>query len=215
MNIPLLDQETEQLLLKHESEPEHTHHVARLANDLLEGFSVRFQPCGDDRLLLRCAALLHDTGWSLTQPDGKAHHKASALIISDFPWQSLNPDQIHQVAAVARYHRKALPSDDHLEFFRLREGLRSRTLWLAACLRLADGLDCRHLQRVEAVRIEPWGDGWTLRIYAKAEIGPELLAAEKKSDLLLQLTEAPLRICLSEVSVTVKKPSETNLSQLP
>ncbi|MSU33124.1 MAG: hypothetical protein EXS25_10815 [Pedosphaera sp.] len=107
------------------------------------------------------------------------------------------------MAAVVRYHRKALPSDDHLEFSRLRACLRSRTLWLAACLRIADGLDCRHLQRVSSVRIEPWGDGWTLQICNKAEIGPELEVAEKKSDLLRQLVEVPLRICSSEVSVTV------------
>jgi exopolyphosphatase/guanosine-5'-triphosphate,3'-diphosphate pyrophosphatase len=194
MNPDLIRHETGILLVRHETEPEHTLHVARLAGQLFDGLSARHGLPESDRLLLDCAAALHDIGWAVTQPDGRAHHKASARMIREFQWTSLDREEVRLVAVVARYHRKSLPTEDHGEFVSLSADDRRRMLWLAGCLRLADGDDRRHLQCVGEVVVSLAGDGVELTVRSPREIGEELMAARKKSDLLQQVLGCPVRL---------------------
>ena len=179
-----LSHETEILLDRHETEPEHPRHVARLALALFEGLRPLHGYGTNERRLLKCAALLHDIGWSVSGPDGRGHHKASALLIRDFPWKTLTPTEVLCVAAVARYHRKALPKPDHEDLKKLSAADHSRVGWLAACLRTADGLDRRHLQQVIGVSVRISRQQTELWVDAPGQIDEELAAADQKSDLL-------------------------------
>jgi hypothetical protein len=71
---------------------------------------------------------------------------------------------------------------------------RTRVSWLAACLRTADGLDRRHLQRVTDIAVRSSSDSVDLWVSASDSIQEELAAADKKSDLLRSLLPGSLRL---------------------
>ena len=189
-----LSAETGILFDRHETEPEHPRQVARLALALFDGLIPFHRYGADERRLLECAALLHDIGWSVSGPDGRRHHKASALLIREFPWKTLTPTEVRCVAAVARYHRKALPKSDHKDLRGLPAADRSRVDWLAACLRTADGLDRRHLQRITEISVRILGRRTELWVDAPGKIDEELATADQKSDLLRSLLPGSLKL---------------------
>lgn len=189
-----LEHETAILLARHEREPEHTRQVARLALQLFDGLRPLHGYGAAERRLLECAALLHDTGWSVTGPSGHGHHKASARLIREFPWTALTPDEVRCVAATARYHRKALPDPGHDDLLGLSEANQARVRWMAACLRTADGWDRRHLGAVDRITVVRSGDRVELRAEASGRIDEEWSAADRKSDLLRSLLPGPLTL---------------------
>ena len=180
------------LLERFETEPGHVLHVAALADQLaLTGLMLAGQDPSDLRLL-QVAALLHDIGWAVVPPDGKGHHKESARLIREFPWTSLKPIEVELVALTARYHRKALPSQEHGDYARLTPNDRQRVRRMAALLRVADALDRRHIQRVDRVSLFALTDGLQIRVHSTDEVGAELAAAEKKGDLLRLESPVPV-----------------------
>src|SRR4051812_21657341 len=92
-----------------ETEPEHVLHVAKLALLLFDQLRELHGLAGQDRLILEAAACLHDIGWSIT-PGGEEHHKASARLIRERAWKSLDRPTVDLVALIARYHRRSLPA---------------------------------------------------------------------------------------------------------
>jgi exopolyphosphatase/guanosine-5'-triphosphate,3'-diphosphate pyrophosphatase len=187
VNPEAVKAEAAPLVTAWESEPHHTIHVARLAVTLFDGFVHRHGLGEEDRLLLEIAGVLHDIGWSRTHPDGKGHHKVSARMIREHPWTSLTWRQTEIVAETARYHRKSLPSEEHPDFKGLTEDDQQRVAWLSAFLRIGDGLDRRHIQRVQEVEVRDLGDGCRITAHSTWEAEPELAAAKKKADLLEKL----------------------------
>jgi len=182
----------EALLARHEREPEHARQVARLALELHDALRPIHGQGARERELLECAALLHDIGWSATGPDGKGHHKASARLIRESTWETLTQREVRCVAAVARYHRKALPDPEHEDLRGLPATDRARVAWMAACLRTADRLDRRHLQAVGDLSVRFGERRIELRVSAVGRIDEELAAADKKSDLLRRLLDRPI-----------------------
>lgn len=175
----------EALMAEYETEPVHVLHVRDLAVSLLDSLQSLHRLGSLDRAVLDAASCLHDIGWTVTQPDGKGHHKASARLIRENRWTGVPPAVVAMVSLVARYHRKSIPSEsDHEAFAERSADERRRIRWLAGLLRIADGLDRRHIQatqRVRALRV-----GGTIRILASGVDGleAEILGARKKADLL-------------------------------
>jgi exopolyphosphatase/guanosine-5'-triphosphate,3'-diphosphate pyrophosphatase len=93
---------------------------------------------------------------------------------------------------VARYHRKALPDPEHEDLKGISPADRVRVEWMAACLRIADGLDRRHLQEVRDLSVRFEGRRIELQVCAPGPIDAEVAAADKKSDLLRRLLDRPL-----------------------
>ncbi|MDN7024879.1 hypothetical protein FGU65_08260 [Methanoculleus sp. FWC-SCC1] len=87
------------------------------------------------------------------------------------------------VAAVARYHRKALPSMRHPHFAALEPGERACVRALAALLRIADGLDASHTSAVRDIRCRSDGKMTVLTCTGARTAVPERDAAVKKGDL--------------------------------
>jgi exopolyphosphatase/guanosine-5'-triphosphate,3'-diphosphate pyrophosphatase len=184
MERPALREETGVLMERYETEPEHVLHVEALALRLYDGLADWHGLAPVDRLLLGTAARLHDIGWAVTQPDGNGHHKESARLIRDFAWTSLDPAEVELVALVARYHRKSIPMPEHEAYSALAPADRRRVRVLAACLRIGDALDRRHLQRVHGVGIS-WDErSMVFQVASGDGAAAELAAAEKKADLL-------------------------------
>lgn len=184
MNEAALRQGMAELLGRFETEPAHTLHVACLAVGLFDDLQTWHGFGARERLLLEPAATLHDIGWSQTQPDGTGHHKASARMIREYPWPGLTRHSVELVAQIARYHRKSLPKPEHEPYAALDEADRRRVRRLAAILRIADGLDRRHIQAVNRVALSFRESGWHGTVSGHGTLEAEIEAAGRKADLL-------------------------------
>ena len=63
--------------------------------------------------LLQRGAFLHNTGMMI---EARRHHKHSFHLIKETPLPDFTVDERYEIACIARYHRRALPSKDHEEF---------------------------------------------------------------------------------------------------
>jgi exopolyphosphatase / guanosine-5'-triphosphate,3'-diphosphate pyrophosphatase len=158
----------------------HQRHVARLALVLFERLAPLHGLASADRDLLWAAAILHGIGRFVAE---SGHHKHAAYLIRNTPLEGWNDDERELVAHVARYYRKAMPKPSHLEYAALAPGDRRRVDVLASLLRIADGLDIRHLGVVTDVAAVPEGTVVVVTAQADGDASRELDAAMEKADL--------------------------------
>jgi len=138
----------EELDARYPYEVGHRRQVARLALRLFDELQSEHGYMEKERLLLHCAGQLHDIGVTV---DAEKHHKATQRMILDAELPPFNETEQAIIALVARYHRKALPSSKHAVFAELPEDDQQVVRWLAALLRVADGLDRTHADAVRDV----------------------------------------------------------------
>jgi exopolyphosphatase/guanosine-5'-triphosphate,3'-diphosphate pyrophosphatase len=141
------------------------------------------EPLGLDlatRPLLEAAAMLHDIGYYIACD---RHHEHSYHLITHSPLPMLTRREQAVVAAIARYHTKALPKQRHAAWASLETVDRPVVRSLAAILRLADGLDRGRAGRVDSVRAELSDDRLGLFIRGREDVSTEAQAVGKKRDL--------------------------------
>ena len=155
----------------------HSTHVTRLALSLARQLG---KVAGRDLLLLELAARLHDIGQFVEYEE---HHRYSAEMIRAACLPGLTAEEIEIVACVARYHRKAIPELSHFHYGKLAASDRKRVDTLAAVLRVADGLDRSHRQKVKAVHLSREKGQWRIGCTCASNVSRELDAAEEKSSL--------------------------------
>src|SRR6266404_3447580 len=162
------------------SSERHCEHVAQLATQLFDGLAERFGVPADARELLEAAALLHDIGYVINHAK---HHKHAYHLILNGDLQGFTQRELEIVACVARYHRKAFPKKRHTAFARLERADRRLVRALAGMLRVADGLDRTHTQRVTAVTCGTHRGFVELTLQARTDPRVEIWDAERKSGL--------------------------------
>jgi len=81
----------------------------------------------------------------------RKHHKHSYYLIKSSGMKSFSKLDLELVANIARYHRKAHPSQKHLGFSQLSPVDQDVVRKLSALVRVADALDFRRAGRVESV----------------------------------------------------------------
>ncbi|NCC51903.1 MAG: CHAD domain-containing protein [Spartobacteria bacterium] len=132
-----------------------------------------------DRVLLECAALLHDIGYSTDPPN---HAAVSADIVLNEGVQGLTRQQCQLVAAVVRLHQRNIKKAlGHPVFSDVAEEM-PRLKKLAAVLRVADGLDHGHIQDTVITAIKPARKYCTITIRSGWYKG-NLAWAEAKGDV--------------------------------
>ena len=124
--------------------------------------------------------MLHDIGQFVSY--GR-HHKHSHYLLMNEEIPGLLPADQQLVAALARYHRKAEPSEAHPEYALLPAPVREVLPRLAALLRIADGLDRQHRQLVTGLRASANGGDVEVVVESRLPVFLELSAAVKKSEL--------------------------------
>jgi CHAD domain-containing protein len=142
----------------------HARHVTRLALQLYDGLAKngdnQWQRFERTRLLLQAAALMHDVGRAKRD---KNHHKSSYRLISKlsppFGWKL---QELQQAAAIARYHRGALPRPGQSSYWSVPPPQKRQTVFLAGILRLADALDRKHDRSIHRLKVEKTGDFFTI-----------------------------------------------------
>jgi exopolyphosphatase/guanosine-5'-triphosphate,3'-diphosphate pyrophosphatase len=121
----------------------------------------------------------------------RRHHKHSASIIRHATLPGLDAERTAVLACVARYHRRAMPSPRHAEFAALSHGAKLLVQCLAAILRVADGLDHDHTQRVRVAGVGlsrvPDQRVLRVRVRARGTVGECVEAAESKGDLFAEV----------------------------
>ncbi|GAC1414282.1 MAG: Ppx/GppA phosphatase family protein [Candidatus Velthaea sp.] len=174
----------------------HQRHVARLALLLFERLAELHQLPPADREILFAAALLHSVGRFVAE---SGHHKHSAYVIRHSVLDGWRDDERTLISLVARYYRKAMPKLAHAEFAALAIADRERVEKLAALLRIADGLDIRHLGVVNDLTIRREEGRVVIGAQAEGDMTGELAAAMFKADLFertfgLRLTFEPFAL---------------------
>jgi exopolyphosphatase/guanosine-5'-triphosphate,3'-diphosphate pyrophosphatase len=170
----------ESLARRYEHLGGHQRHVARLALVLFERLAALHNLVPADRDLLWAAAMLHGIGRFVAE---SAHHKHAAYLIRNTPLEGWRDEERELVAQIARYYRKAMPKPSHLEYAALAPGDRRRVDVLASLLRIADGLDIRHLGVVTDVAAVPEDGLVVISTQTDGDASNELDAATDKADL--------------------------------
>ncbi|MBI3946925.1 MAG: HD domain-containing protein [Armatimonadetes bacterium] len=184
----------------------HTHQVTRLALALFDALRPLHRLGRKERLWLHCGALLHDIGWI----DGQqAHHKTALRTILKTPALPFDSRQRFLVGAIARYHRKALPNaKKHAHFAALRPADRQCVRWLAALLRVADGLDRTHQDVVEEIACEVTPQRITLHCRVRLPADVEREVALAKGKLLEQVAGRELVVECERSRESVREEGE-------
>ena len=177
----------EQVSQKYSYDVAHSQHVSQLALNLFFQLQPLHKLSEKYASILHAAARLHDIGLFIA--DSK-HHKHSYYLIKSSGMKSFNKLDLELVANIARYHRKAHPSQKHLGFSQLSPVDQDVVRKLSAIVRVADALDFRREQRVESVTCTI-NKSKTLTISTAAaahvSITEEIERAEKKGRLLQEV----------------------------
>src|SRR5712692_3691766 len=134
----------------------HAQHVAELALQLQQGLAAQGVVADHARprlrALLRGAALMHDVGRAKAKA---GHYKASYRLIRKLePPPGWTPEEIKEMALVARYHQGTVPGPKQKGFGSLPAPQQRETLLLAGILRLACTLDAYHTGSVRKIEVE-------------------------------------------------------------
>jgi exopolyphosphatase/guanosine-5'-triphosphate,3'-diphosphate pyrophosphatase len=169
----------------------HGRKVAALAGMLFDALQpVHKLPAANGKLI-EAAAYLHDTGHYISNV---AHHKHSWYLVANSDMPGFTERERLLIAALCRYHRKALPSPDHNAFQPLSAEEKRLLTMSIPLLPLADNLDRSHEQRVESVECRFRDGEIVLQVRSAGEIDLETWAAERAGDTFRQIYNRPLTI---------------------
>ena len=178
----------------------HARHVERLANALFEATQPLHKLSEEEQRMLSRAAFLHNTGMLV---EVRRHHKHSYRLIKEAALPDFTEDERIEIACIARYHRRALPTTAHEEYAALNRAARRRVSVLAALLRIADALDFSHDGRVLSLSTQPDlcdAQTWTIALRTRplADLDVELEHANEKADLFEKVFKLKLRLIRQE-----------------
>ena len=162
----------------------HARDVEAAALALFDELRSEHQLGGHERLLLRCAAILHDIGIYV---NARAHHKHSMYLIQNSDLFGLTRHDMQIVATAARYHRKALPTPAHPEFALLPTEDRMVVVKLAAILRVADSLERTHREAPHALEFRREADRFVILVRDVEDLTMERLVLQGKGNLFVDV----------------------------
>lgn len=178
------------LARKCQYDPVHTHHVARLCLQIFDQTASAHKRGGREREWLEYAAILHDVGYLI---NSRQHHKHSYYLIKNCDLVGFTADEIELIANIARYHRKAIPEDDHRTLKDLSPDLRDTLTVLGGILRVGDALDRSHFGVVQSIHCAVSSDAVDIGLIATDEAALEIWAARERTDLLSQGLKRTIR----------------------
>ena len=169
----------------------HVRSVTALALRIFDDLLPLHQMGAHERFLLECASSLHDIGLMNGQ---KGHAERSReIIISD---DTLPIDIIDRgiVALVSRAHRGKVRLESDGFFSLLSSEQQKNVRMLASLIRVADGLDDRHLGSITTVHCSPGPHEVVIVTSGMRDASAEIEQALKKGDLFRQVFERTLVI---------------------
>ncbi len=128
---------------------EHSHRVAQLARQIFQQTESLHGLGEREAQWLEYASILHDIGYHIGY---SKHHKHAFYLVMNCDLRGFNPEERAVLANLVRYHRRATPRKSHAPFGALSRETQKVVKYLAAILRIADGLDMSHFSLVDEVR---------------------------------------------------------------
>jgi exopolyphosphatase/pppGpp-phosphohydrolase len=161
----------------------HTLQVALLCQRLFSELHSLHKFGELERFWLISAAIMHDIGiWSEGDHN---HHKTALKMILNAKVIQFDDKERLIIGSIARYHRKAFPSNHHDHFSALTEDEKIKVTTLAAILRVADGLDVAHSARITDLQCKTGKKKITIMCFSrKLKSDLQKQAAQEKSDLM-------------------------------
>jgi exopolyphosphatase/guanosine-5'-triphosphate,3'-diphosphate pyrophosphatase len=157
----------------------HVARVRRIAQRLFEELKPLHRLGDRDRDLLDAAATLHDIG---TTVDYHRHHKHGAYLALTQPLPGFDHREQALVSLLIRYHRKGTPGTGPYRSL-MRPDDKTRLTQLAACLRLAEHLECARTGRIHGISARILDDRVLLRARSSGQAVVEIWEARKQADL--------------------------------
>jgi exopolyphosphatase / guanosine-5'-triphosphate,3'-diphosphate pyrophosphatase len=158
----------------------------------------------EGREILTAAALLHDVGYLINHAQ---HHKHAYHLIQHAELAGWTAREVEAIANVARYHRRASPKKRHANFARLDRPDRRLVRQLAAILRVADGLDRTHTQRIRAVGVEVGRGRVRLVLAADADPQVERWDADRKAALFARVFGSAPTLVWTRAAMPTRRPA--------
>jgi exopolyphosphatase/guanosine-5'-triphosphate,3'-diphosphate pyrophosphatase len=175
----------------------HALQVKKIALILFDEIRKIHKLSEEARELLEYAALLHDIGYHISIAK---HHKHSYYLIKNSEMLGFNQREIEIIANIARYHRKALPKETHVNLIPLSKDDRITIEKLSSLIRLADGLEKTHAALIKDIKIRPNGEEYLMTLrYLTTPPETELWAAEKRKNVLEDVFNIKLKIELEKI----------------
>lgn len=171
----------------------HATHVSRLALRIFDETRDLHGMKAAEREVLEFSALLHEIGLHVAF---EGYHKHTYYLIRHAGLRGFTDDQVALIANVARYHRKATPSEKHENFRELAPRQRKTVERATAILRIADALDRGRKQAVRDVGVETDGDRVLFRARPRFESAVELAAAGKQARYFARVFDRATEVTL-------------------
>ncbi|MGH2482030.1 MAG: HD domain-containing protein [Ktedonobacteraceae bacterium] len=178
----------------------HARQVERLAGELFVATHPLHKLGIEARRLLARAAFLHNAGMLI---ESRRHHKHSYRLIKETSLPDFSDEERHEIACIARYHRRALPSISHAEYAVLSQTARKRVSALSALVRIADALDYSHdgcVLHLSAQEEYCDKETWTITLQVRplADLDQEMEHVYAKADLFEKAFKRKLRLLVQE-----------------
>jgi exopolyphosphatase / guanosine-5'-triphosphate,3'-diphosphate pyrophosphatase len=159
----------------------HAEHVRELSLMLFDQLHPLHHLPAQARVQLEAGALLHDLGHRVSH---RGHHKHGEYLALNGDIPGLESRDRNIIAAVVRYHnRKSEPDGHHPAYSGLNNNDKRIARRLASLVRIAEGLDHSHRQRILGLRASFQRGGVTLQVQARGDVTEDLRDAERSSNL--------------------------------
>jgi exopolyphosphatase / guanosine-5'-triphosphate,3'-diphosphate pyrophosphatase len=159
----------------------HAEHVRELSLMLFDQLQAVHHLPVQARVQLEAAALLHDVGHRVSH---HGHHKHAEYLTLNGDIPGLEGRDRNIVAAVVRYHnRKSEPDGHHPAYSALNNSDKRVVRRLAALVRIAEGLDHSHRQRIVDLHASFQRGAVTLQAEARGDVAEDIRDAERSSSL--------------------------------
>jgi exopolyphosphatase/guanosine-5'-triphosphate,3'-diphosphate pyrophosphatase len=170
---------------------QHARQVTRLSLSLFDQLQELHGLGPRARLLLECAALLHDIGTFIHHMD---HDRHGEYLLRASEVFGLGRREHALVAAIVRHHRAGVPDDSDPGFGSLNREERLLCLRLLGVLRLGDVLDRRAQAAVETVRVERGRRRIHLAVEPPVDLYYERAAFPEKASLFEDIFGIPVEL---------------------
>jgi putative phosphoesterase len=180
-NCPKIQKSSRRLAKKYLENTSHPDQVRKIALKIFDDLENLHYLGKRERCWLECAALLHDIGLSVGTNN---HQKNSLGIILDDNEMPFSSEEKRIIGSITRYHRKGLPKEKHYNLACLGKETKLKIKTLSSLLRVADALDFKHQSIVDQLIAKSGSKKIDIECMVHASPTEEMLAVEKKKDLL-------------------------------
>ena len=173
-------------------DPDHSAKVTALSLAIFEDLYPLHSYGPKERRLLEMASLMHDIGYS--KPEQKPHNKISRDLFLKMNIPGMSDLDKLTFALVTQYHTGELPdAHDHPHFSDLPEDRKEVVEWLAGILRVADALDCKHLNVVKKVEAEIGKQNIVFSLDVNGDCQKQIKRAHEKEELLVKKSRKAIK----------------------